>query len=92
MNPGSRKLLAAIVAQRMEMGEREWYFNPLPLLERGERLQPFDRVEREGRAMAGRRKTEEIADCTDECAAMDALDGKSTLDELEKAVQGSTLR
>lgn len=89
MNQGSRKLLAAIVAQRMEMGEREWYFNPLSLLERSgaERLRPSSGEGREMRAMAGRSGKEEITCCTPECTGPEALAGKNTLDELNAAVR-----
>lgn len=32
MNSDSRRLLAAMVAQRMDMGEREWWFDPRPMI------------------------------------------------------------
>lgn len=35
MNREQRKLVAAFVIQRAEMGEREWYFNPVPFLTPG---------------------------------------------------------
>ncbi len=89
MNHGSRKLLAAIVAQHREMGEREWYFNPLPLLERAgaERLRPSGGEKREMSVMAGKRKAEEIPCCIPECTGPEALEGKNTLEELNAAVR-----
>ncbi|MHB9030036.1 MAG: uracil-DNA glycosylase [Candidatus Latescibacterota bacterium] len=89
MNPGNRKLLAAVVAQHLELGETEWYFNPLPFLKEGGRGRPPDFASgaREGRVMTGRKKTEEIVCCTPECTNEEALAGKNSLQELNAAVQ-----
>ena len=89
MNHGNRKLLAALVAQRLEMGEREWYFNPLPLLSR-------DGAERSrisagtGREMTDRADTGGIENnaAASGCSGTVDLAGKSSLEALKEAVQG----
>ncbi len=89
MNPEARKLLAVIVAQRMELGETEWFFDPRPFLaaEGPERSTVAVPEKKMGQDMAGKRKTEEIVCCTPECTGAEALAGKNSLDELESAVK-----
>lgn len=89
MTPESRKLLAAVVSQRMELGEKDWFFDPRPFLtadalDRTERHVPDGR---EGLRMAGRKKTEAITCCTPECTGAEALAGKNSLEELAATVR-----
>ncbi len=89
MNPENRKLLAAIVFQRMEMGETEWYFDPTPFLRNEGLGRSHDSLtaKRTGRDMAEVRNHGEIECCISECAGGKALAGKNSLDELNAAVR-----
>ncbi len=89
MNLDSRKLLAAIVGQRMDMGETEWFFNPAPFLKEGKRYRPKASVsaETEKQGIAERGKMEEIARPFKDVETCELLTGHGSLDELHASVR-----
>ena len=77
MNPDVKRLLAAVVAQRMDMGEREWWFDPRPMLAE---------VPRTGRTVVRVTPPAESR-LMEPSAGLDVPDG-GTLDDLGNAVSG----
>jgi uracil-DNA glycosylase len=90
MNSDQGKLLASFVAQRMEMGETEWFFNPRLTSIRGNDVYG-DNSSHRGRSGAisskAHNKTSEITCCAPECTGSEAVASGESLDDLRTAVE-----
>lgn len=89
MTSDGRKLLAAIVAQRMEMGETEWRFDPRPFLTAGEdeAASAPSRNESRRHTMPEKKTTGNAEKCAAGCTTPETLAGKTSLDDLRGAVE-----
>jgi uracil-DNA glycosylase len=88
MNSDIKKYLAAFVAQRREMGEKEWFFYPrFPFSTKEPSAVGIPR-KMTGVGISGRsgKSDEEISCCTPECAGEEVVSSKDTLEDLQEAV------
>lgn len=86
MNRDNRKLLSIIVAQRMEMGDREWYFNPLHLLQKGDEVRPRIGKGSEVDEVSGKKTESAVSDISEDPVRA-VYSGDGSLDELNAAVR-----
>jgi uracil-DNA glycosylase len=85
-----RKFLASFVAQRMEMGETEWFFIPRLSINRvndAERNASPSSGKNEKIPMRTHKPPAEITCCTPECAGAGAISAGESLEDLRGAVE-----
>jgi DNA polymerase len=89
MNPVNRKLLASVVAQHIELGETEWFFNPLAFLKEEERGRTLDIFSRpgDGRSAPARKNIEKTIPCDLPCRDEGEMAGKNSLQELHETMR-----
>ena len=95
MNDIDRKALASFVAQRMEMGETEWFFKPqLGAFSGGKRTVPQPATNRPAHAIPGKpavfaqQTTAAHNECVTEDISKESINVQKTLDDLNTTVCG----
>lgn len=88
MNSDIRKYTALFVAQRLEMGEKEWFFQPrFPFSAAKGASMAFPRSAADQKTSGKPGKADgEITCCTPECTNAEAVYAQKTLEELREAV------